>query len=195
MAQWERICLPMTQVWFLAGEDPLVKEMATHSSILAGEPHGQRSLAGYSPWGHKRVGLDWATKTTTRDDLKGTGGGTSLVVQWVRLQTPNAGCPGLIPGQRTRSHVPQLRPTAAIYVGSMQILHHIIWETWAFLDFGVLGDSGTNPLRIPRGNCTQYHGTGYCAGKQECFLSKTKGSLVKRTQGSFGREFHGLKLR
>ena len=27
--------------------------MATLSSILPGESHGQRSLAGYSPWGHK----------------------------------------------------------------------------------------------------------------------------------------------
>ena len=26
------------------------KEVATHSSILPGEFHGQRSLAGYSPW-------------------------------------------------------------------------------------------------------------------------------------------------
>ena len=34
-------------------EDPLQEEMATHSSILARESHGQRSLAGYSPWGHK----------------------------------------------------------------------------------------------------------------------------------------------
>ena len=29
------------------------KEMATHSSILPGKSHGQRSLAGYSPWGRK----------------------------------------------------------------------------------------------------------------------------------------------
>ena len=36
--------------------------MATHSSILAGKSHGQRSLAGYSPWGCKRVGHDLATK-------------------------------------------------------------------------------------------------------------------------------------
>ena len=28
--------------------------MATHSNILAGEFHGQWSLAGYSPWGHKK---------------------------------------------------------------------------------------------------------------------------------------------
>ena len=31
-------------------------------SILAWEIHGQRSLAGYSPWGHKRVGHKLATK-------------------------------------------------------------------------------------------------------------------------------------
>ena len=37
------------QVGSLGGDDPLEKGMATHSSILAGESHGQRSLAGYSP--------------------------------------------------------------------------------------------------------------------------------------------------
>ena len=31
--------------------------------------------------------------------------GTSLVVQWVRLCTPNAGGPGSISGQGTRSHM------------------------------------------------------------------------------------------
>ena len=34
--------------------------------------------------------------------------GTSLVVQWPRLHTLNAGGPGAIPGQRTRSHRPHL---------------------------------------------------------------------------------------
>ena len=42
-----------TQVQFLVWEHSLEKGMATHSSILAGEFHGQKSLAGYSPWGHK----------------------------------------------------------------------------------------------------------------------------------------------
>ena len=28
-------------------------------------PHKQRSLAGYSPWGHKRVGHDWVNNTFT----------------------------------------------------------------------------------------------------------------------------------
>ena len=34
------------------GKDPLEEGMATHSSLLAGESHRQRSPAGYSPWGH-----------------------------------------------------------------------------------------------------------------------------------------------
>ena len=42
-----------TQVQSLGGEDPLEKEMATHSTIIAGKSHGQRNLAGYSPRGHK----------------------------------------------------------------------------------------------------------------------------------------------
>ena len=37
-----------TRVWSLGGEDTLEKEMATHSTILARESHGQRSLADYS---------------------------------------------------------------------------------------------------------------------------------------------------
>ena len=33
----------------LGQEDPLEKEMATHSIVLPGEPHRQRSLVGYNP--------------------------------------------------------------------------------------------------------------------------------------------------
>ena len=79
-----------TWVQALGWEHPLEKEKATQSSILAwripwtiqsmglqswtqlskfhfpvflpGKPHGQRSLGRYSPWGHKRVGHDQATK-------------------------------------------------------------------------------------------------------------------------------------
>ena len=41
------------QVRSLGWEDPLAKEMATHSSILAWKIPRQRSLVGYSPWGCK----------------------------------------------------------------------------------------------------------------------------------------------
>ena len=34
---------------------PLEQEMAAHSSIFAWEFHGQRSMAGYSPWGCETV--------------------------------------------------------------------------------------------------------------------------------------------
>ena len=44
------------------GEDTLEKEMATHSSILAGKSHGQRNLVSYDPWVCKRIGHDLATK-------------------------------------------------------------------------------------------------------------------------------------
>ena len=43
------------QVRSLDWEDPLEEGMAIHSSILAGESHGQRSLVGYSPQGHKEL--------------------------------------------------------------------------------------------------------------------------------------------
>ena len=42
-----------TQVWSLGREDPLEKEMATHSIFLPGKSHGERSLVGYIPWSRK----------------------------------------------------------------------------------------------------------------------------------------------
>ena len=56
-----------TGVPSLGQEDPLENGMATHSSILAewqptpvflpGEFHGQRNLAGFSPWGRKVLNM------------------------------------------------------------------------------------------------------------------------------------------
>ena len=46
-------------------------------------------------------------------DFRLEGGGTSLVVQRLRLCAPNGGGLGSIPGQGTRSHMLQLRPGAA----------------------------------------------------------------------------------
>ena len=54
----------MQETWVqcLGQEHPLEKEIATHSNILTRKSGEQRSLTGYSPWGHKRVGHDLATK-------------------------------------------------------------------------------------------------------------------------------------
>ena len=42
-----------THVLFLDGEDPLEKEWQPTPVFLPRKLHGQRSLAGYSPWGLK----------------------------------------------------------------------------------------------------------------------------------------------
>ena len=57
----------MQEIWVrsLGQEDPMEKEMATPPVSLPEKFHGQRSLAGYSPWGRKRVRHDRATHTHT----------------------------------------------------------------------------------------------------------------------------------
>ena len=49
----------------LALEDPLEKEMAASPVFLPGKSHGLRSLAGYSPWGHKESDTTEYTHTHT----------------------------------------------------------------------------------------------------------------------------------
>ena len=59
MAQMVKNLPAVQETWFqsLGWEDPPEKGMATHSSILAGEFHGQRILAGYSPRGCKELDM------------------------------------------------------------------------------------------------------------------------------------------
>ena len=57
---------------------------------------------------------------------KKNGAGASLVVQQLRLRTPDAGDPGSIPGQGTRSRMPQLRarvPQLRARVPQLKIPH------------------------------------------------------------------------
>ena len=60
VAQMVKNLPAMEEIWvrFLGEEDPLEKGMVIDSSILPEEFHGQRSLAGYSPWGHKENAID-----------------------------------------------------------------------------------------------------------------------------------------
>ena len=53
------------QVQSLGWEDPLEEEMATHSVFLPGKSHGQKSLAGYSPWGRKELDMTEQLSTHT----------------------------------------------------------------------------------------------------------------------------------
>ena len=52
-----------TQVWSLGWEDPLEKEMATHSSILAWKISWTQEPGGMQSMGSQRVGHDWVTNT------------------------------------------------------------------------------------------------------------------------------------
>ena len=49
-------------VHLLGQEDPLEKEMAIYSSILAWKSHGQGSLVGEQSMGMATVGHDWAAE-------------------------------------------------------------------------------------------------------------------------------------
>ena len=51
-----------TRVWSLGWEDSLGVGKGNPHIFFPGESHGQRSLAGYNPWGHQRVGHDLVTK-------------------------------------------------------------------------------------------------------------------------------------
>ena len=57
------------RVPFLGWEDPLEKEMATHSSILPCEvPWTEEPGELYSSWGHKSIRHDLATKQQQFDE-------------------------------------------------------------------------------------------------------------------------------
>ena len=54
-----------TQIQSLGQEDHLEREILPTPEFLPGKVHGQRSLAGYSPWGHKEWDM---TERLTRTD-------------------------------------------------------------------------------------------------------------------------------
>ena len=56
-------CMTETQVWSLGLEDPLEKEMETHSSILAWKISWTEEPGGLQSMRSQRVGQDWATDT------------------------------------------------------------------------------------------------------------------------------------
>ena len=47
-----------TWIWYLGREDPLEKEMATHSSILVGRIPWTEGSGGLQPIGSQRAGLN-----------------------------------------------------------------------------------------------------------------------------------------
>ena len=65
-----------TRVRSLSWDDPLEKEMATHSSILAWRIPWTEEPGRLQSMGSQRVGHDWATSLSL-----------SLVIQWIHIRT------------------------------------------------------------------------------------------------------------
>ena len=70
IAQWKRICLPIQEMWVqpLGQEDPLEKEMATYSTILAWEIPQIEEPGGLQPMGSQRVRHNLETKNDKYPD-------------------------------------------------------------------------------------------------------------------------------
>ena len=60
--RWPKDPMQETRFQSLCQEDPLKKQIATHSSILAWEIPWTEEPGRLSPWGHKRVRHDLETK-------------------------------------------------------------------------------------------------------------------------------------
>ena len=58
-----------TWVQSLGQEDHLGREWLTPPAFFPGEFHGQRSLAGYSPWSHRKLDTIGAANTHTHTEL------------------------------------------------------------------------------------------------------------------------------
>ena len=54
----------------LGGDDPLERKWQPTPVFLPGKSHGQGSLAGYNPWGHKGVTHDLVTEHAHTSSLR-----------------------------------------------------------------------------------------------------------------------------
>ena len=63
------LAIQETQGRSLVWEDPLEKDIATHSSILAWRIPQREDSGRLQPMGSRRVGHDWATNTTQSKNM------------------------------------------------------------------------------------------------------------------------------
>lgn len=92
-------------------------EAGDHTCDLTATPffplHGSKSLRNMRKKEELRMTLSIHHQTQLGLPLKYIQGLPWIVVQWLRLCALNAGGLGLIPGQGTRSHMPQLKIRSA----------------------------------------------------------------------------------
>ena len=82
--------------WLKKSHNPMWNKHTIHLKIWAEDPQRHFSKEG--------IQMAYMLEKICSTSLIGT----SLVVQWLRLQSPNAGGPGTIPGLGTRSHMTPL---------------------------------------------------------------------------------------
>ena len=72
MAQTVKNLPAVQETWVrsLGGEDPLEEGMETQSSSCLENPHGQRSLEGYSPWDRRESDTTDVTQHQQKRVLK-----------------------------------------------------------------------------------------------------------------------------
>ena len=87
------------------------------SVLLPGEFHGQRSLVGYSPWGHKKVGHNWTTNTLLNINIYAVDfvfshvawlAGCYIPNQGLNLRSQQSKCEVLTTGPPRNSHIDSL---------------------------------------------------------------------------------------
>ena len=97
MAQTVQNLPAMQETWIqsLGWEDALEKEMATHSTFLPGKSHGQRSLAGSSPWESQESDTtEWLNQPTKGPGRIYTQHGPNVQVLQKQLMTEShSDCP------------------------------------------------------------------------------------------------------
>lgn len=106
--------------------------------------------------------------------------GTSLVVRWLSLCAPNAGSPGSIPGQGTRSHILQLRPSAV--KKNIYLPIYLVGVKWAWKCI-LMSNPPPHPTLILPASKPPFEKQWLCTkvlppGKQEVLSSA--GSVVPR---------------
>ena len=128
------MCLKHPRVWFLGWEDPLEKEIATHSSIpwrrrwhptpvlLPGKSHGWRSLVGCSSRGLKESDMTERLHFNFSLSCIGEGNGNPLQCSCLENPRDRRACWAAIYGvARSRTRLNQLSSNLAASIPAWQI--------------------------------------------------------------------------
>ena len=109
----------MQEMWVLSlgQEDPMEKEMATHSSILAGEIPRAKEPGGLQSLGSQRVRHDWVTEHASY---------ILTVVHSVQFSSVAQSCPTLRPHELQHARHPCPSPTPGVHSNSCPLSrwHH-----------------------------------------------------------------------